>query len=74
MRYEVHVGEEGRDHNEPHLVVERYEECDAVFSVATRGQTILFATDDREVAEHVRDVWNATARRADDRVAWIREL
>lgn len=67
MRYEVHISREIGVIERPDLV---RVECEAGVGLSLR-QSIAFASDDLEVVRYYAEVHEATARRSDDRHAWI---
>lgn len=72
ITYEVHVSHR-KGHAEVSTIVKVTDpETDEVVAVRSFG-SVIFRTQSEDLAQRVRDTWNDTARRADDRVAWIKE-
>lgn len=70
--YEVHISHELGVIEHPSTVVVPVDARS--WGIASSAGSIFVRTPDRRIAEHVVEVQEATARRSDDRHAWIREV
>lgn len=71
--YEVHISRHRGVATEARRIVVRDEDT-CMHGIATIPSSLFLRTGDHAVAQHVAEVHERTARRADDRHAWIKTI